>query len=190
MSKINKTDNENFRAAMTSVRPLKYEQRHRDDSIRPSRSGAKRNTAEDDAATSTSAENSAIYRQVHDASSQALPLLRDGLPRKTLRRMGSKQCPVADSFDLHGMKEKAAAQALNRFLVHALQDDLECIRIIHGKGLRSDGPPVLKLMSWKLLWQNPSVLALKPCAPDEGGNGAVLVLLRPGDKSRREITPC
>jgi DNA-nicking Smr family endonuclease len=103
-----------------------------------------------------------------------------------LRRIGSKQCPVADSFDLHGMIEKTAAKALSQFLADAVADGRACIRVVHGKGLRSEGPPILKLMTWKLLWQHPAVLALKPCATNDGGSGAVLVLLRTG----RESTSC
>lgn len=120
---------------------------------------------------------------VAEAAQQALPLLRDGLPRKYLHQLGGRDCPVADSFDLHGMKENAAARALKRFLNESLQHDLVCIRVVHGKGLHSEGPPVLKLMSWQLLWQHPAVLALKPCTPADGGSGAVLVLLESNRKS-------
>lgn len=190
MSKNNKTDSENFRTAMANVRPLKQDARHRDDSLRRSKSagqtGIKPSKVAEFSFEHKMANDAEAYRQVLDAGSQSLPMLRNGLPRKLLRWMGSRHCPVADSFDLHGMNERIAAKALNEFLTSAIGEGLTCIRIVHGKGLRSDGPPVLKLMSWKLLWQHPAVLALKPCAPNDGGSGAVLVLLRTG----REATSC
>jgi DNA-nicking Smr family endonuclease len=182
VSKNNKTDTDSFRTAMANVRPLKQEPRHRDDSVRPSKStgypGVSRSKHPERAPGGKMPEDAETFRQVIDASSHSLPLLRNGLPRKMLQRMGTRHCPTADTFDLHGMNEKNAAAALNRFLLDALDEGLACIRIVHGKGLRSDGPPVLKLMSWKLLWLHPEVLAIKPCAPDDGGSGAVLVLLR------------
>lgn len=178
MSKINKSDTENFRAAMSNVLPIKQDQRHRDKSKAFVQPNSRQRPSAEHAAASQTPDDAALSRTVVDASIQALPLLRNGLPRKLLRQMGSKHCPVADSFDLHGMNEKTAAKALDRFLADAIHRRLECVRVVHGKGLRSDGPPVLKLMSWKLLWQQPAVLALKPCAAGDGGSGAVLVLLR------------
>lgn len=178
MSKINKTDTENFRAAMTHVRPLKQDQRHRGVSKATVQPDSRQIRPVEHTSAGKTPEDAATSRMVVDASIQALPLLRDGLPRKLLRQMGGKHCPVADSFDLHGMNEKTAANALDRFLADAIHRRLECVRVVHGKGLRSAGPPVLKLMSWKRLWQQPEVLALKPCASGDGGSGAVLVLLR------------
>ncbi|MDZ4731467.1 MAG: Smr/MutS family protein [Xanthomonadales bacterium] len=187
MSKNNKTDTENFRTAMANVRPLKRDPRHREDSMRRNKPtgqpGTRLSKVAEFGFEDRMANDAAACRQVFDASSQSLPLLRNGLPRKLLRRMGSRHCPLADSFDLHGMNERTATKALNEFLTNAIGDGLACIRIVHGKGLRSDGPPVLKLMSWKLLWQHPAVLALKPCAPNDGGSGAVLVLLRAGQET-------
>jgi DNA-nicking Smr family endonuclease len=119
-----------------------------------------------------------LAAQVADACEHSRALCRDGLPRKTLRLLGGAQYPVADSFDLHGLTEKQASKALSRFLADSLRDRLRCVRVVHGKGLRSPGPAVLRLMSWQLLWQHPAVLALKPCTPKDGGSGAVLVMLQ------------
>ncbi len=183
MSKIKKSDTDSFRAAMQSVRPLKVDDRHRDSAPRPAQFALRQSPEELQTAGPGTQAASGLKGMVAEAAQHAQPLIRDGLPRKYLRELGGRDCPVTDSFDLHGMTESAAAKALSRFLNESLQHELACIRVVHGKGLRSDGPPVLKLMSWQLLWQHPAVIALKPCAPAQGGSGAVLVLLKPNRKS-------
>jgi len=183
LSKIKTNDTESFRAAMKAVRPLKADDRHREPAPRPALFKSPQSRNELPTAQSGIHAESSFKSLVADAAQQAQPLIRDGLPRKYLRQLGGRHCPVEDSFDLHGMKESTAAKALSRFLNESLQQDLACIRVVHGKGLRSEGLPVLKLMSWQQLWQHPEVLALKPSAPADGGSGAVLVMLRSGRKS-------
>lgn len=176
MSKISKRDAEHFRSAMQDVRPLKAVERHQP--ARPPRSDSNRQrTSVDSAAPINSGSKDHFAALVADACENSRALCRDGLPRKALRTLGSAQNPVTDCFDLHGMTVSQASIALDRFLAECLRDGLRCVRVIHGKGLRSEGPAVLRLMSWQLLWQHPAVLALKPCSPKDGGSGAVLVML-------------
>ena len=55
-----------------------------------------------------------------------------------------------------------------------------CVRVVHGKGLGSPGKtPVLKgkVQSW--LIQKNEVLAFVQARGDEGGAGALVVLLKP-----------
>lgn len=178
MSKISKSDTEHFRSAMQNVRPLKDVDRHF--TVAPKRPTSKqaRAAVADSVATAQSCENENIVALVADACLHSRTLCRDGLPRKALRSLGGAQNPVADSFDLHGLTEIQARKALRQFLADSLGDGLRCVRVVHGKGLRSQGPAVLKLMSWQLLWQHPEVLALKPCSLQDGGSGAVLVMLK------------
>ncbi|HEX7233924.1 MAG TPA: Smr/MutS family protein, partial [Nitrosospira sp.] len=54
-----------------------------------------------------------------------------------------------------------------------------CIRVIHGKGLSSrNGEPVLKARVGSWLSQRDEVLAFCQAKPEDGGSGAVLVLLK------------
>ena len=178
MSKNSKSDAEHFRAAMQDVRPLRADERHLPPT--PRRPAPRRpSTALESTDPVITTSDRGIAHLVADACQQSMPLLRDGLPRKALRSLGSARNPAVDSFDLHGMTEVQARKALGQFLQASLADGLACIRVVHGKGLRSNGVAVLKLMSWQLLWQHPAVLALKPCAPNDGGSGAVLVMLNP-----------
>jgi DNA-nicking Smr family endonuclease len=55
---------------------------------------------------------------------------------------------------------------------------LGCIRVVHGKGLRSRTIPKLKLMTNRLLRRHPAVVAFASCRPADGGTGAVVVLLK------------
>jgi DNA-nicking Smr family endonuclease len=54
-----------------------------------------------------------------------------------------------------------------------------CVKIIHGKGLRSRAQgPVLKRLVDGLLRRRGDVLAFASAPPAEGGTGAVVVLMR------------
>jgi DNA-nicking Smr family endonuclease len=87
---------------------------------------------------------------------------------------------VKDSVDLHGMTLCEAEAAVEEFLHQAVSRRLRCVKIIHGRGLRSPGGPVLKkalisLLSWK---HRKRVLAFVTARQCDGGLGALYVLLR------------
>lgn len=65
------------------------------------------------------------------------------------------------------------------FLAHSKKRGIRCVRIIHGKGLSSrNREPVLKhkLRSW--LMQKDEVIAYAQARQQDGGSGAVIVLLK------------
>jgi DNA-nicking Smr family endonuclease len=68
---------------------------------------------------------------------------------------------------------------LKRFLNDARGGFHPCVRIVHGKGLRSEGAPVLKQIVDRVLRQRGDVIAFASAPPAQGGSGAVLVLLEP-----------
>ncbi|NTV11163.1 MAG: DNA mismatch repair protein MutS, partial [Zoogloea sp.] len=81
--------------------------------------------------------------------------------------------------DLHGMTRDEARAALARFVATSLQQGLRCIRLIHGKGLGSPGRlPILKHLSRGWLAQRDDILAFCQARPHDGGDGALLILLR------------
>jgi DNA-nicking Smr family endonuclease len=71
-----------------------------------------------------------------------------------------------------------AREAVRAFLDDCIAKGDYCVRIVHGKGLRSraDGP-VLKRMTAALLARRKDVLAYASARPAQGGTGAVVVLL-------------
>ena len=86
---------------------------------------------------------------------------------------------VQDALDLHGATRIEAAELLSEFLAHSLNRGHRCLRIIHGKGLGSPGrEPVLKHLVRSWLARRDDVLAFCQARPTEGGEGALVVLVR------------
>ncbi len=104
--------------------------------------------------------------------------LRPGLPRDILRKLRRTHWVIQEQLDLHGLTGDQAAEATACFIADCRRRGWRCVRIIHGKGLRSRGrEPVLKGRIRKLLTRRDDVLAfVEPHALD-GGGGAVVVLL-------------
>ncbi|MFT3762622.1 MAG: Smr/MutS family protein [Pseudoxanthomonas sp.] len=104
---------------------------------------------------------------------------RDSLPPPVFRRLKRGQFSAQDELDLHGATVLQAEGLLRQFLKEAHDHEFGCVRIVHGKGLQSqDGAPALKNLVDRLLRQRNDVLAFHSAPPNQGGTGAVLVLLR------------
>lgn len=104
--------------------------------------------------------------------------LRPGYPPRLLRRLKRGLYAVQDEIDLHRLTQLQAEAVLREFLAEARQQDRRCVRIIHGKGLRSGDPgPVLKNLVEHLLRHRADVIAFASAATRDGGSGAVLALL-------------
>lgn len=109
---------------------------------------------------------------------------REGVPVHTLRRLRRGEWVIQDDLDLHNMTTEAARDALAEFLNRAVRRGIRCVRIVHGKGYRSQGgQPVLKGRVAHWLRQRDEVLAYVQARPQDGGGGAVLVLLRGGSRA-------
>ena len=116
-------------------------------------------------------------------SGDELTFLRPGVSPQALRRLRRGHWLVKDELDLHGLTRDQAREQLVAFLNHCQQRDSRCVRIIHGKGLSSKNhEPVLKQLVKSWLMQREDVLAFVPARPAEGGGGAVIVLLKRGNK--------
>lgn len=110
---------------------------------------------------------------------EELAYLRDGYPAKLLRQLKRGQFSVQDDLDLHQMNAAAAQASIIAFLAEARRTGIRCVRIIHGKGLRSKAAgPVLKALTDRLLRRRDDVIAFASARPALGGTGAVVVLLR------------
>jgi DNA-nicking Smr family endonuclease len=108
-----------------------------------------------------------------------ISFLRPGLQHNLLRRLKRGHYSIGAALDLHGLTVPKAKQAVITFLQHARQAQKPCVRIIHGKGLRSSNAgPILKPMVAKWLAQRQEVLAFCTARPVDGGSGAVYVLLK------------
>ncbi len=113
--------------------------------------------------------------------------LRDGLPRRILTDLRRGRWVVQAELDLHGLTRDEARSALGHFLHDALEQGQRCVRLIHGKGLGSPGrEPVLKHLSRGWLMQREEILAFCQARPHDGGDGALLILLRNPNRKASE----
>ncbi len=100
---------------------------------------------------------------------EELVFLRNGLSNQVLKKLRRGFWATQDHLDLHGSRTEEARTLLVSFLNEALKHGLRCVRIVHGKGLRSKG-------NWR--GQRDEVLAFVQARPEDGGSGAVMVLLK------------
>ena len=163
-----------FREAVRGVRPLRA---HPAPPRKP-KVGAR--------AQFTRADRAAVLRESldpHDADAEqltgeALTFHRPQIPAAVLRRLRRGDYRVQREIDLHGMTVAEAKLALREFVVSALEQRVRCVRIVHGKGLRSGHRgPVLKAAVSSVLRRTGAVLAYVSARPVDGGTGAVYVLL-------------
>ncbi len=107
-----------------------------------------------------------------------LSFRRAGVPETVLRQLRRGLYRIESEIDLHGLTVAEAAAQLHAFLKDAHVRELRCVRVIHGKGLRSGTRgPVLKNTVNTLLRRADPVLAFASARPVAGGTGATLVLL-------------
>ena len=112
------------------------------------------------------------------AGGEALLHRRPGVPESVLRKLRRGEYGLDDELDLHGLNLTQAKHALHDFLAEALARHALCVRIIHGKGLRSGTRgPVIKSAVAAVLRQTAAVAAYVSAGHGDGGTGAVLVLL-------------
>ena len=107
-----------------------------------------------------------------------LAYARNGIGAHTLRRLRRGHWAIQAELDLHGLTVDEARGLLVDFLNQSVRRGLRCVRIIHGKGLRSKNrEPVLKRKVAAWLMQREEILAYCQARRPDGGSGAVLVLL-------------
>ena len=104
---------------------------------------------------------------------------RSGLQQKTQKQLRQGKITIDDHLDLHGLSIDEARETLLEFIDFAQKQQIRCIRLVHGKGYRSDtDKPVLKNKVNTWLRQHPDILAFSSAQPGDGGTGAVYILLK------------
>lgn len=116
--------------------------------------------------------------QYHDLP----PLTLDrfaGIDRATAERLKRGRLPIEARLDLHGMTQEEAHGALAGFIRTARSGGKRCVLIITGRGkvgggvLRSAVPRWLAEPGFR-----PHLLAVATAQPQDGGAGALYVMLR------------
>jgi hypothetical protein len=121
-----------------------------------------------------------LLGEQHDAATH------QEMHRRAIEALGARGALAAVALEMAeqgrstaGLRRDAARERLTAFVHDAVHTGLRCVRVVHGKGNGSPGrEPVLKgkVRSW--LIQKADVLAFVQARGDEGGHGAVIVLLR------------
>jgi DNA-nicking Smr family endonuclease len=94
---------------------------------------------------------------------------------------------VQDLLDLHGYTVDEAESKVSEFLKKALISSLRCVRIIHGRGLKSQHGPVLKnaLTGWLTGKFRKNIMAFVTARQCDGGLGAIYILLKAQKRKQR-----
>jgi DNA-nicking Smr family endonuclease len=166
-----------FRASVSDVTPLPGHGRARHESPPPQPIPAQR--LRDDRETLV---ESLSHHDPWDAgleSGEELCYLRNGVGMQVLRKLRRGHWVIQDELDLHGLTVEDAHALLAEFLSQCVRRGLRCVRVIHGKGLRSKNrEPVLKRKVAGWLMRRDEILAYCQARPADGGSGAAVVLLK------------
>lgn len=174
---VDPEDVELFRRAVGPVAPVPSRRRPPEARTPPARARFRR--ADERAVMDEALHGPPPGGEVGLETGEELRYARPGIGRDVLRRLRRGHYRIQDELDLHGMTAEEARRELKLFMGEALQRGLGCVRIVHGKGLRSGpGGPVLKarLNRWLPRWDE--VLAFVSAPARDGGTGALYVLLR------------
>ena len=111
-------------------------------------------------------------------SGDELKFLRSGFSSHLLKKLRRGDYAIQDELDLHGLVAGDAKRETHGFVNECARDNVRAIRIVHGKGRNSAGrKPVLKNMLIGWLSKNQHVIAVVSTPANDGGTGAVYVLL-------------
>jgi len=167
-------DSDLFRKAVGEIKPLRTDRHVQAPGRRPDRGRFRR--ADPLAALEERLASATVDPLVE--STDELAFRRPGVPEQILRKLRRGEFRVEGETDLHGLTVAQARKALRTFLAAALARHAGCVRIIHGKGLRSgQRGAVLKSAVNGALRRIPEVVAYVSARPVDGGTGAVYVLL-------------
>jgi DNA-nicking Smr family endonuclease len=172
MKRLRAEDAELWRRVTRNIAPL-----HRRPPLRPSRPPERELRASPAAEPPPAPPSRAAPRP---AALAAASLDRvAGLDRATADRLKRGRYPVEARLDLHGMTQAEAHSALAGFLTRSRAVGRRCVLVITGHGRISGG--VLKAAVPRWLTEpvlRPHLLGIAIARPQDGGTGALYVLLR------------
>lgn len=120
------------------------------------------------------------YIPAHEfETGEELLYLREGHSPDILSKLRRGHWVIQAAIDLHGLISDEARLYVSTFISDCKKRGIRCVRIVHGKGLGSyNREPVLKnkLRGW--LMQKDEVIAYAEARRQDGGSGAVIVLLK------------
>ncbi len=96
------------------------------------------------------------------------------------RKLHEGHFAIQDFLDLHGFTVDEADSHIDDFLRKSLLNGLRCIKIIHGRGLKSPQGPILKetLVGWLSGRYRKNIIAFVTARRCDGGLGALYIMLK------------
>jgi len=118
-----------------------------------------------------------------------LEFKRPGVQNGVFRKLRQGRYEMEAQLDLHRMTVAVARRELFAFVEEARKLGLRSVLIVHGKGERGregEKSSILKGFLQHWLAQLDPVMAFHSAQPQQGGTGAVYVLLQKSDDMKRE----
>lgn len=171
------SENELFKNAMQSVSPLTKKHNHAlHEKTKPSAKKIEQPDFDDESIVSRFSDLE--HKEILQAG-DILSYCGEGIQKTVFRKLRGGRYPIAAELDLHGLTSKEARNLLYEFLTIIDIPNNYCVRIIHGKGHRSENQKaILKTKTYHWLKHHERVLAFYSALPADGGTGAVYVLLK------------
>ncbi|GHU27497.1 hypothetical protein AGMMS50256_07500 [Betaproteobacteria bacterium] len=172
-----------FHAAVADAQPLKTTERVMHERAKPSPRPLQREL--DEAAVAAESLHGPLGIDDLLLIGEVDAFLRPGLPRSVLRDLRRGRWTIRNHIDLHGLNRHEAHEEVTRFLAESVREGKRCVRIVHGRGHGSPGREgVLRLFVKSWLSRSNDVLAF--CHPplNDGGEGALWILLRSPGRTR------
>ena len=180
---ISDEERNSFLDEVADVRPLKFEKRVEDVKNKPSPKPKFSQHEQELEQTSNETMLSDPVDLRDAVVDDVLFFARAGIQQKVQKKLRRGELPIEEELDLHGYTVNEAKTAIQDFLFECKRQHIRYIRIIHGKGYRSDQKiPVLKTHVAYWLPQLSSVLAFSSALPKDGGTGAIYVILKSSHK--------
>lgn len=164
-----------FRQAVRGTRPLKQD-RAKLVTPKPRPIAQRRKQDEEDVIASLLSDE---YSPEAVEIGEELIFCRTGVQSRVFRKFRRGDYAIEAELDLHSRKVPEARELIAKFLRDCREQDKRCVCIIHGKGFGSLAKvPILKNKVNHWLRQKDEVLAFCSARPNDGGAGAVYVLLK------------
>lgn len=106
----------------------------------------------------------------------------------TIEKLKNGEFSIQKTLDLHGHSIDDAKMSFEEFIADSIKSGLNCVKVVHGRGLKSKSVPVLKenLKVWIIRAMNRKwVIAFSSAQMCDGGPGATYILLKKSPVKKR-----